>query len=198
MKARGVFFLTTIFVFLTHHSLSAETSGDWTYTVTDNQATITGYSGDDTEVIIPAELDGIAVVKVGDEAFKDNSSVTNVTIPDSLTSIGNDAFNSCTGLTSVTIGNSVTSIGDWAFAWCTSLLSVTLPKLSVGDYKSFSLSANQIQFKRTPKNLLSESLLSFSENVSILLLADNIPSEPRFFPPLFNSVSLLPALLLSS
>ena len=147
--------------------------GDWAYSVSDNQATITRYSGNGGEVVITAVMNEIPVVMIG-------------------------SFGKTTSVTSVTIGNSVTSIGDWAFAWCTSPLSVTLPKLSVGDYKSFSLSANQIQFKRTPKNLLSESLLSFSENVSILLLADNIPSEPRFFPPLFNSVSLLPALLLSS
>ena len=41
-------------------------TGDWTYTVSDNQATITSYSGDGGEVVIPAELDGVAVVKVGD------------------------------------------------------------------------------------------------------------------------------------
>ena len=37
MKARGVFFLIVFVVYLIHHSLLAETSGDWTYTVTDNR-----------------------------------------------------------------------------------------------------------------------------------------------------------------
>ena len=124
---RSLALLATFVIACGYQSLSGETFGDWTYTVTDNQATITAYSGDDTEVVIPAELDGIAVAKVGDEAFKDNSSVTNVTIPDSVTSIGNAAFNSCTGLPSVTIGNSVTRIGIAAFSSCTKLTSVTLP-----------------------------------------------------------------------
>lgn len=42
-----------------------------------------------------------------------------------MTSIGNNAFEDCSSLTSVTIGNSVTSIGTWAFDGCTSLTSVT-------------------------------------------------------------------------
>ena len=62
-----------------------------------------------------------------DGAFNGCTSLTSVTIPDSVTNIGNYAFNGCTSLTSVTIPNSVTSIGDSAFSNCTSLTSVTIP-----------------------------------------------------------------------
>ena len=50
------------------------------------------------------------------------TTVTSVTIPNSVTSIGDQAFHCCYGLTSVTIGNSVTSIGEYAFYDCSSLL----------------------------------------------------------------------------
>ncbi len=50
---------------------------------------------------------------------------TSITIPDSVSSIGESAFFDCSNLTSVTIGNGVTSIENWAFSICTNLTSIT-------------------------------------------------------------------------
>ena len=72
------------------------------------------------------EFDG-DVTKIGNDAligsavFMGRTSLTSITIPDSVTSIGKSAFNGCTSLTSVTIPDSVTSIGGNAFEDCTSL-----------------------------------------------------------------------------
>ena len=63
---------------------------------------------------------------INEFTFENCSSLTSITIPDSVTSIGDYAFESCTRLTSIVIGNSVESIGDYAFESCTSMTSITI------------------------------------------------------------------------
>ena len=60
-------------------------------------------------------------MSIGYSAFYDCSSLTSVTIPNSVTSIGELAFAYCSSLTSVTIPSSVTSIGYGAFSGCSGL-----------------------------------------------------------------------------
>lgn len=67
-----------------------------------------------------------SVKSIGDEAFKGCSKLSNITIPNSVESIGNEAFLNCSKLTSMTIPNSVTSIGKSIFSGCSSMTSVTL------------------------------------------------------------------------
>ena len=61
------------------------------------------------------------------EIFKDNTTLTSVTLPAGLTTIGDGAFDGCTALTSVTIPTGLTTLGEKAFEGCTALTSVTLP-----------------------------------------------------------------------
>ena len=69
---------------------------------------------------IPSTYLGVPVTSIGNEAFRDCTGLTSITIPDSVTSIGVYAFYDCSSLSSVTIGDSVTSIGEYAFLECTS------------------------------------------------------------------------------
>ena len=92
------------------------------------------YSNENTEITsltIPSSVTSISSV-----AFRSCSGLTSVTIPSSVTSIGSSAFSYCTGLTSVTISEGVTSIGNSAFRDCTGLTSITIPSTvtSIGDY----------------------------------------------------------------
>ena len=95
------------------------------------------YSDETTEItnlIIPN-----SVTSIGEYAFFNCSGLTSVTIPNSVTSIGYYAFRDCSGLTSITIPNSVTSIGEYAFSGCSGLTSVTIPN-SVTSIKAGAFS----------------------------------------------------------
>ena len=73
------------------------------------------YFGNASDLTVPTELDGHTVVGIGAYAFRWCGTLTNVTIPDGVTSIGEHAFEGCTSLTSVTIPDSVTTIAATAF-----------------------------------------------------------------------------------
>jgi len=75
-----------------------------------------------TSVTIPN-----SVVIIGDFAFADTIFLSSINIPDFVTSIGASAFQGAISLTSLTIGNSVTSIGDGAFYGAVSLTSIVIP-----------------------------------------------------------------------
>lgn len=102
---------------------------------------ITGYVGTDTVVVIPSKINGITVETIGHTAFR-YSSVTSVTIPDSVTSINDSAFAYCSSLTNISIPNSVTAIGSFAFEGCTKLESITLPSslLTISEFLFYDCS----------------------------------------------------------
>ena len=125
------------------------------YTITDaaNKTVAVSYKGDaynsyykeySGSVVIPKivcnRADGVyyGVTSIGDDAFRDCSGLTSITIPSSVTSIGYRAFYGCSALTGITIPSSVTSIGDMAFDGCSALTGITIPSsvTSIG-YRAF-------------------------------------------------------------
>ncbi len=63
---------------------------------------------------------------IGEQAFRNNTELTSVEIPEGSTSIDMYAFDGCTGLTTMAIPASVTSIGRNAFSGCTGLTTLTI------------------------------------------------------------------------
>ena len=84
-------------------------------------AEIKKYHGTAAEVEIPAEIDGLTVVSIGYEAFKDCTSIEKLTLPDSLEKIDMGAFKGCTGIKSLALPDSLRGISSDSFEGCTSL-----------------------------------------------------------------------------
>ncbi len=76
-----------------------------------------------------------SITSIGEYAFSSCTGLRSITLPDSVKSIGEYAFSGCSGLTSVMIPDSVTSIGREAFNYCTGLTSITIPNsvTSIGN-----------------------------------------------------------------
>jgi len=76
--------------------------------------TIKKYTGNDKNVVIPEQIDGVTVTRIGNYAFY-NNELQNVVIPDSVTHIGDWAFFYNNKLENIVISDFVTYIGDYAF-----------------------------------------------------------------------------------
>ena len=103
---------------------------------------IIGCSADTVKLILLAEIEGIPVTRITDNAFSNKSKLTgDLVIPDSVTSIGVYAFNGCKGFNgTLTVGNKVESIGEWAFNWCTGFTGNLTIGNNVNTIKDFTFS----------------------------------------------------------
>ncbi len=60
--------------------------------ISDKGVRITGYNGNETDVVIPSMIRGLPVISIGENAFTDNTNITSVEIPDSVKTIGRDRY----------------------------------------------------------------------------------------------------------
>ena len=115
---------------------NSDVNGDFAllYMMVNNESTLAlySYSGTDKSVTIPDHVQYIY-----NNAFKDNRTMTAVTIPANVTGIGTNAFSGCIRLADVSFesGSKLTAVGANAFFGCGALKTLTLPAglTTIGD-----------------------------------------------------------------
>ena len=105
-----------------------QTTDSFEYEIIDGSSVITGYTGSSADVLVPTEIGGAPVTKIGSYAFEAEYDITSVTLPDSIVIIGEGAFMDCSSLTEINIPSAVEGIDRGAFVACTSLGSITIPE----------------------------------------------------------------------
>lgn len=113
---------------LSNVTLYAKWQFDFTYEESDGEITITGYTGG-TTAVIPSEIDGMDVISIGNNAFREKTRLVTVIVPDCVENIGMYAFYGCSSLESVefSVSSKLKTIGSYAFLSCTSLATFNVP-----------------------------------------------------------------------
>lgn len=81
----------------------------------DGTASVEGFQGELTDVVIQRIYHGCPVVSISNRAFYKCRTMTSVTIPDTVTSIGRYAFGECSALSTVTLPENIAAINGHAF-----------------------------------------------------------------------------------
>src|SRR6266576_4731873 len=116
-------------------ALPAVAQAQFSYTTYNGTITITGYTGPGGAVEVPGSINGLPVSSIGDAAFIGVTTLTRVTVPNSVARIGDSAFGFCYGLTNITIPPGLIDIGSYAFDTCYSLAGIVIPNTvtTIGD-----------------------------------------------------------------
>lgn len=141
---------------------------DFKFILNNTAVVVIRYKGTAADVTIPSRYKGKPVTVIDHVAFYNNSAVTSVTIPDSVTAIPDYAFGFCSQLTNISIPNSVTFIGFSAFNSCTSLESITLPS-SLSTIQSYAFyNCENLKTIRIPVSVTSIGNYAFDVCPSLM------------------------------
>lgn len=142
------------------------------FTVTNDTVSVTilGYTGTNTDLTIPAEIDGLPVGDIGTSAFS-QLPLVNLVLPDSVTNIESGAFAGCASLTNVTFGAGLQTIGGGAFQGG-GLVGLTIPTnvLQIGSFAFQSCLGLSNVVLNAGVQKISEGLFSGCTNLSRIQL----------------------------
>lgn len=170
----------------------------WEYQLEGGTATITGYSGEETELTFPAKVPKepgsdqmIVAKKISYQALKGNQNITSVCIPEGYQEMGYEVFWKCTSLSSVELPASIEyyedapsvnapSNSNGAFWYCTALTQVTIPEGTKALGKKLFASCTSLAAVELPSTLTDwEYAFHGATGLKRVTLKEGIQTIPR-------------------
>ena len=138
----------------------------------DGTVTITGGNIVTPKLEIPAELEGKKVSAIGMNAFTGNNVITDLVIPEGVTTLYWYSFNTCRNLETVTLPDSLEFIDSWAFERCSRLKTINVPanvtRINGGAFAQNS-SMTSITCDPANKNYVSVNGVLFTKDMKELV-----------------------------
>lgn len=138
----------------------------------DGTVTITGGNIVTPKLEIPAELEGKKVSAIGMNAFTGNNVITDLVIPEGVTTLNWYSFNTCENLETVTLPDSLEFIDSWAFERCSKLKTINVPanvtRINGGAFAQNS-SMTSITCDPANKNYVSVDGVLFTKDMKELV-----------------------------
>lgn len=183
-------------------SVNAAENDEYRYEVTYDKTSIYIYEylGSDAVVTIPDTIDGYPVRHIGENAFKNNQSITKVIIPDTVKSIGMYAFSDCNNLTEINIPASVTAIDEKAFYSSGALETIVVDEnnetydsrnncnaIIVTETDSLLVGSNKTVIPDTVKAIVSSAFVNRT-NLEKIIIPDSVKEIGSYaFTNCFNA-----------
>lgn len=159
------------------------------FTVNETGETITGLTEagkTQTELVIPYEINGkeITTLYSGIDSgelqsiLNGSTTITNITIPKSVTTLGRGAFDGCSSLISINIPNSVTSIENRAFDGCSSLTSINIPNSVISIANGAFAGCSSLTSINIPNSVISigNSAFNSCSSLTSITISNSITS----------------------
>ena len=131
------------------------------YKTENGEVTVQDYEGTDTQLVIPAVINGNPVTKIDKLAFAYCTGVKKIILPDTIKTIGDKAFNQMTSLESVHIPKGITVLNSGTFYNCTALKNVSIPDSVTSIGMDAFFGCNSIEHIALPEKLSTIGMSAF-------------------------------------
>lgn len=153
--------------------------GYWEYDKdeTAGTVTVTGYTGTETELTVPKTIEGLTVTAIADNTFEGNTSITSVTIPDTVMVLGDGAFKGCSSLSQVTLSKKLTAIGDKTFYECDALLEIVIPEgvTAIGEMAFYDAGLVSVELPDT-LTVIGDAAFEFCTELKSVVIPEGVTS----------------------